>query len=90
LISVCPEVTEAFDRGANIALNLCRKHHIKMAILKQSSPSCGSKQVYDGSFSGVKIAGEGLTCQLLRQHGIEVFCEDTLDEALRFYKEGHS
>ncbi len=80
------DVTEAFEKGANIALNLCRKHQIKMAILKQSSPSCGSKQVYDGSFSGVKIAGEGLTCQLLRQHAIAVFCEETLDEALRFYK----
>ena len=77
-------VTEQFNTGAQQALELCNKHNIKVAILKQGSPSCGSTTIYDGTFSGNKISGEGLTCQLLRQHGIKVFCENTLDQAALF------
>lgn len=77
-------VTQAFGKGAAMALQLCRQHQIQMAILKQSSPSCGSQQIYDGRFSGVKVPGEGLTCRLLRQHGITVFSEQTLHQAADF------
>ncbi|MNP84345.1 hypothetical protein D3C76_1836140 [compost metagenome] len=52
-----------------------------MAILKQNSPSCGSRFIHDGSFQGVLVPGEGVTTELLRQHGIPVFGEDQLDEA---------
>jgi uncharacterized protein YbbK (DUF523 family) len=75
-------VTEKFNAGAQKALDLCKQHNIKVAILKQGSPSCGSSTIYDGSFSATKIAGEGKTCQLLRQHGIHVFCENTLEQAM--------
>ena len=80
------DVTQAFNRGAQRALAVCQTHEIKMAILKQSSPSCGSQWIYDGSFSGNKIRGEGVTCQLLRSHGIAVFCEQTLEEAATYYR----
>ncbi|MFT4926988.1 MAG: hypothetical protein ACI8WB_003088 [Phenylobacterium sp.] len=73
-------VSDAFDKGAAIALHLCRLHQIKIAVLKQFSPSCGSDQIYDGTFSGVKITGVGVTCQLLRENGIAVFSEQTLDQ----------
>ena len=73
-------VSEAFYRGANIALELCLENNIRFALLKESSPSCGSTTIYDGSFTEKKIAGEGLTTKLLRQHGIEVFGEHAIIE----------
>ncbi len=79
------DVSAEFKSGAEKALALCQQHHIKMAILKQSSPSCGSTLIYDGSFSHNKIQGEGITCQLLRQHDIAVFCENTLEQAAQFF-----
>lgn len=73
------DVTKAFSIGAHTALALCKKHSIKLAILKESSPSCGSSTIYDGSFNNQKISGEGLTTKLLREHGIQVFSENNLD-----------
>lgn len=74
------DVTKAFVIGAHTALALCQKHDIKFAILKESSPSCGSSTIYDGSFSHQKISGEGITTKLLREHGIDVFSENKLEE----------
>lgn len=73
------DVTAAFVRGAELALSLCQQQQIKYAILKESSPSCGSSNIYNGQFSGQKIAGEGITTRLLRQHDIQVFSEHNLD-----------
>lgn len=78
--------TAAFREGADRALELVRAHGIRVAVLKERSPSCGSSAIYDGSFSGRRIPGEGVTAALLRQHGVRVFSEDQLaeaDEALR-------
>ncbi len=69
------DVSNSFHQGANIALTLCQKHNIQLALLKESSPSCGSSLIYDGSFSNEKINGAGITTQLLRKHGIQVFSE---------------
>lgn len=80
------DVSAQFNQGAQNTLQLCQQQHIKIAILKQSSPSCGSQQIYDGSFSGQKIAGMGITAQLLTEHGINVFCEQTLSQAYRYYQ----
>ena len=76
------EVTAAFTAGGEQALALCREHGIGIAVLKEGSPSCGSSLINDGSFTGVKVAGEGVTAALLRQHGIHVFSERQLDEAM--------
>ena len=43
-----------------------------LAILQSRSPSCGVKQIYDGSFSGELIEGRGVFAQLLLENGIEV------------------
>jgi uncharacterized protein YbbK (DUF523 family) len=75
------DVTDAFVAGAQIALQLVRQHGIKVAILKANSPSCGSLETYDGSFSGVRVAGEGVTTALLRREGVQVFSELQLAEA---------
>ena len=76
------DVTEAFIAGARKTLALAQKHHVRVAILKAKSPSCGSNTVYDGTFSRVLIPGMGVTATLLNQHDILVFDEDHIDEAL--------
>lgn len=80
------DVSAPFNQGAQNSLNLCLQQNIKIAILKQSSPSCGSQQIYDGSFSGQKISGMGVTAKLLTDNGIEVFCEQTLTQAYQYYQ----
>ena len=75
------DVTEAFRRGAASALEVVRRHHIRMAVLKDGSPSCGSSGVYDGTFSGVRVGGVGVTTALLQAHGVRVFSEREIAEA---------
>ncbi len=74
------DVTDQFDKGAKLALRLCQQHNIQLALLKESSPSCGSNTIYDGTFCQHKIIGEGVTTKLLREHGIRVFSEDSIEE----------
>jgi uncharacterized protein YbbK (DUF523 family) len=74
------DVSHAFAVGAQKALELCQKHHIHIAILKEGSPSCGVTRIYDGTFQGIHIVGQGITAQLLREHGIDVFHEHQLDK----------
>lgn len=78
------DVTKEFDLGAEIALKTALKHNIKIAILQARSPSCGSKVIYDGTFSGNLIQGEGVTTRLLRQNGIKVI---TIEEYMSDYYE---
>jgi uncharacterized protein YbbK (DUF523 family) len=75
------DVTAAFVSGAEQALALVREHGIRLALLKARSPSCGNLENYDGSFSGVRVPGEGVTAALLRRAGVKVFNEAQLDEA---------
>ena len=49
--------------------------------MKESSPSCGSSKIHDGSFSGAKIEGQGVTAALLKEAGFAVFSENQLKEA---------
>ncbi|KTA83568.1 DUF523 domain-containing protein [Aeromonas salmonicida] len=74
------DVTAEFDRGAELALALCLAQGIRFALLKEGSPSCGSRRIYNGRFEGVSVAGEGKTTALLRRNGIAVFSEDQLPE----------
>jgi uncharacterized protein YbbK (DUF523 family) len=75
------DVTDAFLDGARQALALCRQHDISVAVLTDLSPSCGSTQIYDGSFTRKTITGMGVTAALLRQHGIKVFSQHQLSAA---------
>jgi len=72
------EVTAAFVSGAQAALRLCQLQGITLALLKEGSPSCGSARIYDGTFAGCQVAGEGVTTALLRAHGIRVYAETQL------------
>jgi len=75
------DVTDAYLNGAEITLALCMKHNIRIAILKEGSPSCGVACVNDGSFSSRKVDGQGVTARLLTRHGISVFSERQLSDA---------
>jgi uncharacterized protein YbbK (DUF523 family) len=73
--------TAEFSRGAQLALELCRAHGITIAVLKEHSPSCGSQFINDGTFTKTRIPGAGLTSELLRANGVEVFNETQWDAA---------
>jgi len=75
------DVTDSFIKGASIALSLCLKHGIKVAVLSESSPSCGSSMIYNGKFSATKISGVGVTTALLLNNGIQVFNQFDLNKA---------
>ncbi|MEN8222462.1 MAG: DUF523 domain-containing protein [Acidobacteriota bacterium] len=72
------DVTEYFEKGAEEALKLAKIFECKEAILKQRSPSCGSGRIYDGTFSGKVIKGDGITAKLLKENGIKVITEEDL------------
>lgn len=83
------DVTINFLLGAKNALELCQKEGITVALLKSKSPSCGNKSIYDGTFSGNLIPGEGITAKLLIQNGIEVFNEEEIEELFAFIKKSN-
>ena len=76
------DVTEQFRIGAEKVLALVKAHHITAAILKESSPSCGSSTVYNGTFSGIKIPGSGVTASLLMENGVKVISEKDVSSEL--------
>lgn len=76
------DVTAQFRLGAEKVLALVKAHHITAAVLKASSPSCGSSTVYDGTFSGRKIAGQGITASLLMENGVKVISEKDVSSEL--------
>jgi uncharacterized protein YbbK (DUF523 family) len=66
------DVTAEFKRGAQEALNIAKLVGAKTAILKARSPSCGSGKVYDGSFSGRLVDGNGVFAYMCKEEGLEV------------------
>lgn len=70
--------TSAYEKGAREAVNIARMHGAAWAILKAKSPSCGANQIYDGTFSGTLVKGQGLTAAALREAGITVIDENDL------------
>lgn len=77
------EKKESFIKGAREVLNLAKMVGARFAILKERSPSCGSTIIYDGTFTGQKRHGRGVTAALLEQNGIEVFSEENMDSLLK-------
>ena len=73
-------VTEAFARGADQACRLARLFGVSCALLKARSPSCGAGRIYDGSFSGRLIPGNGVTVHALEGMGIKVYDETQIDQ----------
>jgi len=69
------DVTAEYEKGAALALRLARRYDCRRALFKANSPSCGSGTIYDGSFSGILIPGDGITAELLKSNNMEVFSE---------------
>lgn len=66
------DYTKQFIDGANKALAICKLYDIKKAYLKSNSPSCGVGHIYDGTFLGKVIDGNGVLSALLEKNGIEI------------------
>ncbi|WP_377290614.1 DUF523 domain-containing protein [Rhizobium sp. SG2393] len=67
------DVTAAFLLAAERALAVARQNDCRFALLIDGSPSCGSGEIYDGRFAGVKVAGQGVVAARLMRAGIAVF-----------------
>lgn len=65
-------VDKEFRSGAEIALKKIMDSGVELCILQSRSPSCGVKEIYDGSFTGHKIPGQGVFAKLLCEAGIKV------------------
>jgi len=75
------DVTAAFVQGADHALAKAAEHGIRVAVLKEGSPSCGSGYSYDGSFTGARVPVPGVTTARLVAAGLRVFSEHQFVEA---------
>ena len=73
-------VDNEFRKGAQEALAVALENKVDLAILQSRSPSCGVKEIYDGSFSGKKIKGQGVFAKLLSARGIKVLDAENIAE----------
>ena len=74
------DVSRAFVSGAEQAVQLAASQAIRFALLKARSPSCGNHENYDGSFTGTRVRGEGVTAAALRRAGVRVFNESEIEQ----------
>ncbi|NLY71094.1 MAG: DUF523 domain-containing protein, partial [Clostridiales bacterium] len=80
------DVTKFFIDGAENVLNEAKRRaelsgeKIELAILKSRSPSCGVNRIYDGTFTGKLVDGDGIFTQLLRKNDIKVVTEEDIDD----------
>ena len=81
------DVTAQYQKGAETALTLARRYGCKAALLKEKSPSCGSGQIYDGSFTGTLVTGDGVAAQMLKEEGLIVFGESDTDLLITVFQE---
>ena len=76
------DVTAPFRRGAELALETAKARGCRVALLKERSPSCGAGAIYDGSFTGEVIPGDGITAELLRKNGLTLLGETEVEKLL--------
>ena len=76
------DVTGAFARGAAEAASLAERFHVRHALLKERSPSCGVHEIYDGSFSGARVPGRGVTAESLSAMGVRLYSESEWNRLL--------
>ena len=81
------DITEEFLSGAEKTYQIAKRKRVDFAILKERSPSCGNSFIYDGSFSGKVIQGQGLTARKLNEENIIVFSEENLEEIEKYLVE---
>ena len=76
------DVTAEFDKGAETALTLARRFGCKAALMKERSPSCGSGTIYDGTFSGKVVPGDGVASERLRAAGVSLYGESEIEKLI--------
>ncbi|PDT16280.1 purine-nucleoside phosphorylase [Rhizobium sp. J15] len=76
------DVTKELLQAAENAVTLARQAGCRYALLIDGSPSCGSDFIYDGSFSGRKQAGNGVTAAALKAAGVEVFSDREIERLI--------
>lgn len=79
------DLTDKFLEGAQQALYIAKECNATCAVLKENSPSCGFGKIYDGSFSGKKIDGNGIAAQLLFDNEIQIFGESQIRRLKNLY-----
>ena len=72
------DVTEEYTRGADLAVAIAKANGVDYCVLKANSPSCGKGVVYDGTFTGGKRVGNGVTVDKLLAEGFTVLTENDL------------
>lgn len=77
------DVTAAFRLGAERTLAVAEQHGVRLAVLKERSPSCGYGAIYDGTFTGRVVPGDGVAAQLLAEHGVRILGESRIEELLK-------
>ncbi len=70
------DVTFEYNKGAEMSLEIAKRENVDLCILKSRSPSCGTGEIYDGTFSGKIISGNGCTSRLLSENGFVVISEE--------------
>ncbi|MBW7981161.1 DUF523 domain-containing protein [Enterobacillus tribolii] len=84
------DVTEHYQLAAWLALRTAQESGCTAALLTDGSPTCGSRYIYDGSFSGQRKPGMGVAASLLSEHGIAVFSDTQLTELITWIEERES
>ena len=74
------DCTEAFRLGVQRTMEIIAGRKIDLAILQSRSPTCGVKQIYDGSFSGMKIDGQGALARALAERGVPLMDAEDVPE----------
>ena len=80
------DVTGEYRKGADTALYLARRYGCTRALLKERSPSCGSGAIYDGSFTGSLVPGDGVAAESLKAAGIRVYGESEIEALITLIK----
>ena len=75
-------VNDAFRKGAQKALEIAMQEKPDLIILQSRSPSCGVKEIYDGTFSGKLIPGQGVFAEMALQAGFRVMDIEDIKERL--------
>lgn len=76
------DVTQEYETGAGVALDIAKGLSIKKAVLKERSPSCGHGLIHDGTFTDGMVEGDGICTKLFIKNGIEVFRESDIEKLL--------
>ena len=72
------DVTENYRAGAEAALEIAKKEKVDYCIFKAKRPSCGCGKIYDGTFSGKLVEGNGVTSELFLKNGFSIKTEESL------------